>query len=34
MEAYKYFPHTSDELAEMLRVAGVTDLDGLYADVP
>lgn len=30
----KYFPHTPDELSEMLRVAGVADLDGLYADVP
>lgn len=30
----KYFPHTAEELSEMLRVAGVNDLDGLYADVP
>lgn len=31
---YKYFPHTDDDLAEMLRVCGVESLDGLYADIP
>ncbi|MCR5819907.1 MAG: aminomethyl-transferring glycine dehydrogenase subunit GcvPA [Bacteroidaceae bacterium] len=30
----KYLPHTSEELAEMLSVAGVKSLDDLYSDVP
>lgn len=32
--AYKYFPHTSSEISEMLAKCGVDDIDGLYADVP
>lgn len=31
---YKYFPHTEEELKEMLAKAGVDSLKGLYADVP
>ena len=31
---YKYFPHTEDEIKQMLEVAGVKSLDKLYADVP
>lgn len=31
---YKYFPHTSDDLQAMMEKAGVTDLDGLYAQIP
>ena len=30
----QYFPHTSEELSEMLSVAGVKSLDELYSDVP
>ena len=30
---YKYFPHTADDLKEMMRVAGVSSLDDLYKDV-
>lgn len=30
----KYFPHTADDLREMLRVVGVGSLDELYAEVP
>lgn len=30
----KYFPHTADDLREMLRVVGVGSLDDLYAEVP
>ncbi|MGM9704906.1 MAG: aminomethyl-transferring glycine dehydrogenase subunit GcvPA [Prevotella sp.] len=32
--AFKYFPHTREEIAEMLAKAGMTSLDELYADVP
>jgi len=32
--AYKYFPHTDQELRDMLQVAGVKSLDDLYSDVP
>jgi len=32
--AYKYFPHTDEEVREMLKVAGVSSLDELYSDVP
>ena len=32
--AYKFFPHTEDDLREMLKVAGVNSLDDLYADIP
>ena len=31
---YKYFPHTSDDLAAMLEEVGVKDLDGLYDQIP
>ena len=31
---YKYFPHTQDDLKEMMAKAGVKDLDGLYAQIP
>ncbi|MBQ8988388.1 MAG: aminomethyl-transferring glycine dehydrogenase subunit GcvPA [Prevotella sp.] len=31
---YKYFPHTEDDLRAMLEKAGVTSLDGLYAQIP
>lgn len=31
---YKYFPHTSDDLAAMLEKVGVKDLDGLYDQIP
>ena len=30
----KYFPHTPDDLREMLAVIGVNSLDELYAEVP
>ena len=31
---YKYFPHTDEEISQMLSVAGVDSLDSLYADIP
>ena len=31
---YKFFPHTEDDLREMLKVSGVKSLDDLYADIP
>ena len=31
---YKYFPHTSDDLQAMMEKVGVTDLAGLYAQIP
>ena len=31
---YKFFPHTEDDLQEMLKVSGVKTLDDLYADIP
>ena len=31
---YKYFPHTQENLQTMLEKAGVTSLDGLYAQIP
>ena len=31
---FKYFPHTEEEIKEMLRVAGVDSLEELYSDVP
>ena len=31
---YKYFPHTDEEIRQMLSVAGVESLDALYADIP
>ena len=33
MRNFKYFPHTEEDLQEMMRVAGVSSLDDLYADV-
>ena len=32
--SYKFFPHTEEDLKEMLAKAGVSSLDGLYAEVP
>ena len=31
---YKYFPHTKDDLKEMMAKTGVDSLDGLYAQIP
>ena len=31
---YKYFPHTADDLQQMIDKVGVKDLDGLYAQIP
>ena len=31
---YKFFPHTEEDLKEMLAKAGVSSLEGLYAEVP
>ena len=31
---YKYFPHTEEEITEMLEKIGVKSLDDLYADIP
>ena len=31
---YKYFPHTETDLQAMMEKVGVTDLDGLYAQIP
>lgn len=31
---FKYFPHTPDDMATMLRRCGATSVDDLYADVP
>ena len=30
----KYFPHTPDDIRQMLEVIGVNSLDDLYAEVP
>ena len=32
--AYKYFPHTEEDIREMLAQIGVGSLEDLYADVP
>lgn len=32
--AYKYFPHTDEDIQEMLEVSGVSSLDALYGEVP
>lgn len=32
--SYKYFPHTEEDIKEMLKRIGVDSLDGLYAEVP
>ena len=34
MNTFKYFPHTEEEIQEMLAVCGVKSLDELYSDVP
>lgn len=31
---FKYFPHTTDDVKEMLGVIGVSSLDELYAEIP
>ena len=31
---FKYFPHTDDDLQQMLERVGVDSLDALYADIP
>ena len=31
---YKFFPHTEEDLKEMLAKAGVSSLEGLYDEVP
>ena len=31
---FKYFPHTEQELSEMLKTAGVDSLDQLYSQIP
>ena len=31
---YKFFPHTEEDLKQMLEKSGVSSLDELYADVP
>lgn len=31
---YKYFPHTADDIQQMLDVIGVRSLDELYAEIP
>jgi len=32
--AFKYFPHTPEDIAEMLKTIGIDSLDQLYTDVP
>lgn len=32
--AFKFFPHTEEEIQEMLKVAGLSSLDDLYAEIP
>ena len=34
MSIFSYFPHTEDDIKEMLQRIGVSSLDDLYADVP
>ncbi len=31
---YKYFPHTQEEISEMLNTSGLKSLDDLYSEVP
>ena len=31
---YKYFPHTGDDIRQMLEASGMKTLDDLYADIP
>ena len=32
--SFKYFPHTEADLQAMMQKVGVSDLDGLYAELP
>ncbi len=32
--AYKFFPHTEEEIQEMLKVSHLSSLDDLYAEIP
>lgn len=32
--AFKFFPHTEEEIQEMLKVSGLSSLDDLYAEIP
>ncbi|MBP5278719.1 MAG: aminomethyl-transferring glycine dehydrogenase subunit GcvPA [Prevotella sp.] len=32
--AYKFFPHTEEEIQEMLKVSNLSSLDDLYAEIP
>lgn len=34
MSTFSYFPHTEDDIRQMLERIGVTSLDDLYSDVP
>lgn len=34
MSSFPYFPHTEEDLKQMLEKAGLDSMDGLYADVP
>ena len=34
MKQFKFFPHTEEDLKEMLAVCGVSSLDQLYDDIP
>ena len=34
LETMKYFPHTPEDISQMLEVIGVKSLDDLYAEVP
>ena len=34
MSTFSYFPHTEDDIKEMLQRIGVSSLDDLYSDVP
>lgn len=31
---YKYFPHTEEDIQEMLNKCGLKNLDDLYAEIP
>ena len=34
MATFSYFPHTEDDISEMLQRIGVSSIDDLYNDVP
>lgn len=34
MESHRYFPHTEEDVRQMLEVIGVKSLDELYAEIP